>query len=285
MVASTHLDLRALSPAERFAVVTGAPGSFYMTGEDALQLSGWNVGAGNRLIVAGRFLGLDGFPRSFEHDLPLTSNRVVASVVRQFGQGCLLNLTVRLSGVTAAYGATFARAQVVRGVDGSGRVIGTLCAGYVTSEQPIAFPGGFVRSMLEGPGNIRSIAGSNPAAGVEVSETVPTGARWRLIALAAQLVTDATAANRLPRLLIDDGASVYYQSDPAAAQTAATTVNHVAGAAVQRSAVVSSTASWALPNDLRLSAGHRIRTSTASLQAGDNWDIPQLLVEEWLENL
>ena len=38
--------------------------------------------------------------------------------------------------------------------------------------------------------------------------------------------------------------------------------------------------SW---RDLILLAGHRIRTSTSSLQAGDDWGAPQLLVEEWLE--
>lgn len=276
-------SLHTLTDAQRAAIGQHGPGAFYMTGEDALQLSGWNITSAARLRASVRFLGIDGRIQASEHDLVLTTDRVIATLSRQLGEGWLLGLTIRVVGATSPYGATFARAQIVRGLEASAIVLGTVCAGYVTSAQPIAFPAGPVRSMIEGPGNIRSITGTDPAAGAEWSETVPTGARWRLLSLFAQLVTDGTAGNRFPRLVVDDGTTTYFASDPPAAQTATQTIQYVTGSGIQRTAIGSLIPFWALPTDLVMMAGHRVRAVTAGIVAGDNWGAPQLLVQEWLE--
>lgn len=283
MIDAPSPDLRTYGAGDRAALSQHIPSAFYMTGEDVLQISGWNITTGVRLTVSGRFLTLDGRVQSFAHDVALTTDRVIASVVRQIGEGWLLNLTVTTGGTASIFGATFARVQVVRGVAASGVVIGTLCSGYVTSVQPIAFPGGRVRSMGEGPGNIRSVTGTNPAAGVEISETVPTGAIWRLIAFAVLFVTDATVANRLPILVVDDGATAFYGADPPEAQAANGNATWAVGAGISRLTLTGGTRLWAFPNDIRLRAGSRIRTTTIALQAGDNFAAPQLLVEEWIE--
>jgi len=217
------------------------------------------------------------------HDVALTTDRVIASLVRSLGDGWLLNLTVTSGATSSPYGATFARVQVVRGLAGSGIVLGTLCAGYVTSAQPIAFPGGRVRSMIEGRGNIRSITGTNPAAGVDWAETVPTGVRWRLLALTATLATDATAANRQARFGFTDGAANLYRSDAPNNQTASTSVVYNAGHGTARIAMVSDQPGWGLPTEMFLLAGYTIFSATGSIQAGDNWGAPQLLVEEFLD--
>lgn len=268
---------------QRLQLAAGAPSPFYMTGEDGLQLSGWNITAGVRLTVSGRFLTLEGRIQSFSHDVALTTDRVIASVVRSLGEGWLLNFTVTSGGTSSPFGQTFARVQVVRGLAASGAVLGTLCAGPVTSAQPIAFPGGRVRSMVEGPGSLRSITGTNPAAGAEITETVPTGARWKIRAFNAILVTDATVANRFPSILIDDTAADLYASDPAVAQTASQSMQYFAAHGVTRLAATFIRPMWAFPVDMTLLAGWRVRTVTQSLQAGDNWGAPQMLVEEWLD--
>ena len=175
------LRLADLDPAARLTMGLAHPSAFYVTGEDALQLSGWNIATGVRLRVAGRLMGLDGVPRPFVHDLAMNTDRTIASVVRSLGEGWILDLTVSTGSTAVTFGQCFARVQVVRGVDSSGIVIGTLCAGYVTAVQPIAFPAGRVRGTLEGPGVIRSITGTDPAAGVEIrSEERRVGKECRL---------------------------------------------------------------------------------------------------------
>lgn len=275
--------LHELSPADRVRMALGSPGAFYMTGEDALQISGWNITASARLRASVRFLGLDGRIQANEHDLALTTDRVIASLVRQLGEGWLLGLTLRVVGATSLYGATYARAQIVRGLEASGIVLGTLCAGYVTSAQPIAFPGGRVLSGFEGPGNFRSITGTDPAANTEFSETVPAGVRWRLAGLQVSFTTDATAANRFPRLLIDDGTLTVFSSDPGGAQAASLVYNYASGDGVQRLANAFVTQLWTVPNVMILLPGYRLRSVTFSMQAGDNYAAPQLYVEEWID--
>lgn len=277
------LDFSALAAKDRIALAGAGPSSVFMTGEDALQISGWGIVTGASIRVSGRFLGLDGIVRPFEHDCPLTADRVIASVARQIGEGWLLNLTARNAGTANAYGQVFARVQVVRGLGASGAVLGTLCAGYVTAVQPLAFPGGRVRSTHDGVATIRSITGTDPAAGVEISETVPTGARWRLISFFGELVTDATVANRRATLAIDDGTNLFFRVAINSLQTASLTFRYIFSQAGPDVLSTGNAMVGKTPNDLRLAAGYRIRTITETIQAGDNWAAPQLLVEEFLE--
>jgi len=277
------LELKSIDPLERVRLGISGPSAFYMTGEDVLQLSGWNITTGVRLRVSGRFLGLDGVPRPFVHDVALTANRVIASVVRQLGEGWILNLTVDTGASSVPYGACFARVQVVRGLEASGIVLGTLCAGYVTSAQPIAFPGGRVRSMVEGRGNIRLITGTNPAAGAEISETVPTGARWRVLSARLTLTTDATVVNRMAMLRITDGATVIAETQAPQVQVASLTYTYNFLRLGADRVLVQIGQIPIRMHDFILPAGYTIQTTTANLQAADDWAAPVLHVEEWLD--
>lgn len=53
----------------------------------------------------------------------------------------------------------------------------------------------------------RTVQVQAPGAGNEIAVTVPDGAVWYVYSLRAQLVTSAVAGNRLPALLISDGAT------------------------------------------------------------------------------
>jgi len=136
----------------------------------------------------------------------------------------------------------------------------------------------------EGPGTLRSITGTDPAAGAEISETVTANARWRLISFRASLVTDATVANRRMNLNIDDGTNTLLLTPPASDQAATLTYIYQASNYGTVSNFLSTTMALPLPSDLILHGGYRIRSSTNSLQAGDNWGAPQYLVEEYTGN-
>jgi hypothetical protein len=116
--------------------------------------------------------------------------------------------------------------DLVRGPGAVGGVTATLLQGPVSSLQRIAWPGSLLLSSLDVAGILRSITGTDPAAGAEISETVPTGARWRLRALAATLVTSATVANRTVSLRVDDGTTGYFGTDAAGTQPASNTIRY-----------------------------------------------------------
>jgi hypothetical protein len=261
----------------------GSPAPFYMTGEDNLRLRSLNSAAGVTLTVSGRLFGRGNrvVPFSFNH-VPNT-NRTGATTLQGIGEGWVMGLQVIVSAGTPLIGQCWAIVEIVRGLTGAAIPLGALTSGYVTTQQPITWPGTPAIGTLGGPGVIRSIAGTDPAANTEFSETVPTGARWELLALQVVLADDANVINRMPKLVIDDGTTSVFISDPGAGQAAASTTTYVAGAGTTRLDKVSTTSQWSLPVGLMLMAGYRIRSSTLNLQVGDNYGAPQLLVREWLE--
>lgn len=118
--------------------------------------------------------------------------------------------------------------------------------------------------------------GTDPAAGVEASVTVPAGQSWELYSVGITLVTSAAVANRTPHLIVDDGTNVVANLVPAAVQAASATVAYsftMAGAdfAAVRDGVM---LVGQLPTGLRLGPGWRIRTLTTALDVGDNYGAP-----------
>src|SRR3990167_7180454 len=160
----------------------------------------------------------------------------------------------------------------------------TVARGYVYEGVPLVLgqfiepgPGG-------GEGNIRTVTGTNPAAGVEISEAVPTNAIWRFLSFSAVLVSDANASNRSMYLVADDGttANRRFFVFNTTAQTASLTRTWLyfrgnglanqasAGGVADTDTVISQDN---LPDETFVEGG-RIRTITSGILAGDNWAAP-----------
>lgn len=257
---------------------------FYFTGAESLRVTSRNSGTGVSVTVTGRFLSVDSVAPS-DVSMPHTPNtdRSEASSQMVMGEGWLQSLTVIVAGGTPLYGQTFVRVDVVRGSGASATVLATLLQGPVTAGDRLAWPGSTMAGALERPGAFRVVTGSNPAAGAETLETVPTGARWRLLTWRTTLLADATVANRVPVLHIDDGSLTIWNTAASSAQTAGTSISHTFGlpGTSSNQQGLSMLSTPMVPPIMR--AGFRIRTQTSSLQAGDDWGAPVMYVEEWLE--
>ena len=132
-------------------------------------------------------------------------------------------------------------------------------------------------------GTPTSVAGTNPAAGAEISETVPTGKRWRVLGLQFSLVTSATVANREVVIVVDDGTNTLFQSPSGANHAASLTWAYSAAAVGQPVAGATATTVRQINfPPLLLPAGARIRTATTNIQAGDDYGAPRLLVQEYV---
>lgn len=264
------------------SLVGGA--AWWCSGDEALRLTSFNADADAQVTLTGRFLEADRLtPVPLERRHVPNTDRTAATVDIALARGWLQQLTVRATTGSPTYAHTFVIVELIRGLGTSATVLATLLAGPVSANTRRAWPGSPLASSIEGPGALRSITGTDPAANVEISETVPTGARWKLHAIALTLVTDATAADREVILTFDDGTTVYYAAAPAANQAASLTRRYSAGrGGVRGISLAGLEIAIALP-DLWLPAGHRIRTATTGRQATDNFGAPQLLVEEHLE--
>jgi len=190
-----------------------------------------------------------------------------------------ISLSVSIPNQTARVGQCYVNVLLTM----AGFRVMTLAQGYVAEGVDLVFPNGEVRSSLDGPGMLRSITGTDPAAGAEVSESVPTNARWRLLSVRATLVTSVAVANRLTRWIIDDGTNIFFYPDDNSWQGAGSTVNRLLSS-VQTRGTIGWDVNAMLPvHPVILFQGWRIRTVTENLQAGDDYSAPQLMVEEWIE--
>jgi hypothetical protein len=203
----------------------------------------------------------------------------------QLQEGYLLSLRVSADVSSTTRGQTFVRVLFNRGTPTAGVTVGVLLADYAYPQAQISWPYGRVITPLEGPGDIRALAVGNPAAGTDWTFTCPANTRLRICSLQATFTASAAVANRQVQLIVDDGTTPYWTDDGTAnitagqvAQVAATTTNAPAG-------IITTVQDLVFPPSLYLVAGHRIRTSTVGIQAGDQWSLINIAVERWLDNV
>lgn len=282
MSPSDALPLGTLGP-NLAPYLSGGPG-LYVTGEDQLRLRSMNSAAGVILALEGRVLRLDGSISPISSPQTPNTDRTFQTTLHQIGEGWLQHVSVRATAGAPRRGQCYVWVEIVRGQTNAVQPLGCVLKGYVTDTSGLAWPGSPLADPADGPGVIRSITGTDPAANTEFSETVPANARWRLLAVSVALVADANAANRETTLIIDDGATIVAEIPSGTAQTANQTRRLTFARNVQRFATAQALGIAAPLPDAILMGGYRVRSVTTNIQAGDNYGAPQLWVEEWTED-
>jgi hypothetical protein len=263
--------------------VIASPFQFMVTGEDHLRLIVANALTGCVIAVHGRFIDQQGHIQAFADTFTPTADRLMTSKLIPLGVGFILNLTVFAAGGAPRIGQTFVKVDVIRGFSGATVTLGTMLQGYISSQQGLGWPGSAIQNSLEVTGVERLIVGATPAAGADIAETVPTGARWQVLTARGRLVTDATVVNRQPFLRLDDATVIgyYVQAQSVTIGASGTMFSFWASGAALNAAIATQPVA-PLPTDTRLVAGERVLISATNLQAADQWDQARLLVREWL---
>lgn len=280
---SSSADPSFVPPLPPLAAFAGAP--LYVTGDDNLLVTVKNAAAGVTITIGGRTLAVgDADASPFGPTIVPATDRSDSTIVIPLTSGWLVSVQAKVTAGSPLSGQTWVRFSLIHGQSASSPELFTLCSGYVTAKKPLSYPGGSLVDSLDGAGALRSIIGATPGAGAEVSETVPTGARWDLIAFRFRLASAVAAANRFVDLLLDDGGAIPYAHlyPVATAQVASFTFDYTFGHGLPNT-TGQQAYMGPLPNDLRMGAGHRIRSSTLGLQAADQFSQVQYLLREWIE--
>lgn len=257
--------------------------AFYVQNPDRLAVAVYSSVASLVVRFSGYFLSANGEVREYALDVSPTSDRVATSQTQVFGEGFLLSCTTSLVSGNANRGQCYVRAGIQRNTGTPILPIAQLVAGYLTDDYSPSFPFGKREGPLEGPGMIRSITGTNPPATAQIGESVPTGARWRLLTVWFQLTTDANVANRFMVLRIQTGSNVVLDILSLQAQVFSLTYEYSYILGGDR-AFLTSRSSISLPLPWRvLMGGESIFAFIDGVQAADNLSAPILSVEEWLE--
>lgn len=260
------------------------PSDLFVSGSDALVLTSYNSATGTSIHVRGILLRTDGVAVPFQFIQVPNADRSAKTTVIPLTEGFLLSAAVFLGSGSAKRGQCYVQLMVARGIETSQVLHRILTQGYVGTAINLTWPGNRLEQPTEGPGFMRAVTGTDRAAGVEILETVPTGARWSLHSMFAQLTTDATVANRIVRLALSDGVNFIVVTPGPANQTASTSwsYNWFKGAVYFTSPSIQNQ-SVPMPIAAVLLAGYAIQTTTVNIVAGDNWGAPELFVEEWIE--
>jgi hypothetical protein len=261
-----------------------SPNQFYLTGEDALRVVSVNAVTGVAIKVFCRTANPQGdtVAQGFDH-VP-TADRVSKTQDYEIGDGSLLNVTAYVSSGAPLVGQTFVVVQLVRGRGAAAVVLGTILAGYITRTQAIGFPGSPIRTSTEGEPAIRTIVGTTPAAGGEIVESVPTGARWELLGLMALLITSVQVATRIPTLFFLNPNGGFCLTLHVGSLAASSQANVTFGAGLTSIAPAGANSLQApLPQPMPLLAGETFQTSTVGLQSLDQYSGVRYTVREWLE--
>jgi hypothetical protein len=261
------------------------PGALLVTGNDNLRVNSWNALAGVTLTIRLRFIDAqtgDIVANDFTHT-PNT-NRTRATTDFPLSIGFPLNVTVFASSGTPSIGQCFVQVQIIRGFGGATTLLATLLQGYVTSVQALAYPGTPITASIDGNGAIRSITGTTPGAGVDVSETVPSGARWELLSFEATLLTSAVVGTRTPLLVMTDGVNELIAAQTLIGTPASTTTLYGWWPGSGSPTVaIASRANAQIPIGYQLLGGYKIKTVTQNIVGGDQWSAVQYAVREHLE--
>jgi hypothetical protein len=264
--------------------VIASPFQFALTEDDNLQIVSANSVTGVALTIQGRRLSTAGKiePFSFQH-IPNT-DRSTRSENFTLGAGSLLNLVIFVSSGAPRIGQTYVSARLIRGLSAATILLGGVLGGYVTAAQVLGYPGSPIKTSFEDGGVIRTLNGTDPAAGSEIHEVVPTGARWQLIALGATLACSGVGGVRRPTLVLaPGGAQVGFCPSNYDAPAGLSTIYPWAVGMTFSARVGSVQQSAGLPTEPLLVAGSSIDTQTLGFDAGDNWNAPTMVVREWLE--
>jgi hypothetical protein len=264
------------------AKVIASPFQFWTTGEEFLRIRSLCAVTGVTIGLQGRSIDPSGTIGVASWTHTAHSDRTAALDVFPLGVGAMLNLVVFALTGTPQLGQCFVMVELVRGAGAGGRLIGTILQGYITGSQMLAWPGSPVQLSTDGQGALRAITGTQPAVGLGISETVPTGAMWELLSFHTTFPNVAVFAAETLLLTISINGSSFIgvpSQQRTLTNTAVCDAWWLAGFSTPATADTPFVTS-SLPIGLRLPAGAVIQTS--GIGGGAQYSAPNYLVREWL---
>lgn len=250
---------------------------------DRLYVATYSSVASLVVMFSGYFRKMNGDIIEYAVTVNPTSDRAVTAATQHFGAGFLLSCVVSLTSGSANRGQCYVRAQIQRSAGTPAIKLHGVVGGYVTDDYSPSFPYGSTQGPLEGSGYLRHVTGTDPAVGGDVSELVPTGARWAVLSVAVNLAVDATVVNRY--VGCDFYRATFYLTSVISTQAQVANsprqylfmpdVEHLYVAATAQEII-------AIPQ-VSLAAGDEIAMYAVGMAAGDDFGAPDLYVEEWIE--
>jgi hypothetical protein len=254
------------------------PSRFYITQSEFLVVKILSSVASPALSITTRLIGPDGeVARNLDLVGAVTAGTLSTQLFK-LGEGFLLDVCVSAFGTTLQRGQTFVSVGIQFGGATGQTPFMCLAADYVTNTMPVTWPGGLIRSSVDGPGWSGSIVSSTPAAGAQLTWTVPTGLRFVPITMYTLFTCSAAVANRLVQWNIKEpGGTILYKVSNTTNITASQVYSIYLSTAPALTDTVANILVLPTPIGFSLLAGSTVNSGFLNLQAADQ--IGSLIVQ------
>src|SRR3990167_9575983 len=180
-------------------------------------------------------------------------------------------ITAVVEGVGILQGQTYAQISLII----NGDIIHHLCSGYLSSNFGISWPSTNLQPSVPDIGFPASFNGADPAAGTEISITVPSYQLRVVNSVRFTLVASANAASRIVHLLFTTSGNVIAECISNTAQIISQTRVYTAfpttpgGSLADDNDII-----IPIPSGIILPPGGTITTMTTALNASDDYGVP-----------
>jgi hypothetical protein len=258
------------------------PAALYVTPNDSIEVQARSPSVTTTMALTVRILTPQGIVTEYQQSLTVAT--VGTGIFTQDlspTEGFILS--AQLTANAASRGQCFVKLQLHKNPSGSDQTLGALLfQGYVSADDHLSYPQSVTESSLNGRGWLHGVTVSNPAAGANITTSVPTGVHWNIRSLAFQFVSGAGAGNRTVVLeaTLTTGQSGLFVV-PTSVQTAGLTYLYGYAQGIFNEFQTPYMA-IALPTDAVLPAGTTITAGLGGIQSADQFQNISMFVEEWV---
>jgi hypothetical protein len=260
-----------------------APTEFYVSPEDVVQVTVWSSVANVAVVVAGRVLTATGAMVPFTETITVNADRAGHVTSIALPAGFLLAVTAMTADAGIQRGVCFVSIGIASGAPTSRVLTRLLLQDYVVSNTAVGWPGGQIKSSVEGPGRVYSdgtLCGTN---GLPLYLTVPDGVRWRVMGLAWTVNLAAGGGGRFPNLTFITSLQITYQVAARVAVPGGSSLDFSAAAASVLDGAAPDYVVLPIPSDLYMVAGDQVEFSLFGFAGGDLLCDVSWNVEEWIQ--
>ena len=255
-------------------------------GDEHLLIQAWNIHATTDATVKIAIRAFAEASQDVQYifqqlTVPPTASGALIQIPLQ--RGALLSM--RISSDTLPPGNVWVRAVFSKGLTPIAALTfpGTILQGYAGLSQDLAWPGSAIQLASDGPGAIRTYAGTPAAA--SFTFTVPANRRWKIITAYMQANADPTATNRHVDVIAGTaGGAVLFVMGSIAFQTANQSIAYSVAPGTQAQQDASTGRQLlAFPPDLPFRGGDTLQLALVTIAAGDSVSNGVITVREWYD--
>lgn len=159
-----------------------------------------------------------------------------------------------------------------------------LCSGYIETTAGIGWPNTQTIQSMPGRGSFYQVASANPAAGAELTMTVPDNELWIVKGLTVTLVTDSNTATRLVHFVFElhGGPGTFDIAAPATQLLSLTRTYTLLPVGAGPTTVSGDDILVPIPNEIIMTDNDILSTTTDNIQAGDDFGVARVAIEKFV---